>query len=55
MLTGRKGFVNGVYIVAVYGYPKIRFFFYSAREAEKKYRADYGLKYKRIEWTQALY
>lgn len=54
-MTGRRGFVNGVYVVQVDGYERIRFFFYSAREAEKKYREDHNLKYKKIEWRKAYY
>lgn len=48
MLYGKKGFVDGVYIVQVSGYEKIRYFFYNAREAEKKYREDHNLKYKKL-------
>ena len=55
MLYGKKGFINGVYIVQVSGYEKIRYFFYNAREAEEKYREDHNLKYKKIAWIKACY
>lgn len=55
MLYGSKGFVDGVYIVQVSGYEKIRYFSYNAREAEKKYRQDHNLKYKKIAWIKACY
>jgi len=54
-MYGRKGFVNGVYVIQVDGFPKMRYFFYTARNAEKEYRAANNLKYKRIEWRKALY
>ena len=54
-MTGRKGFVNGVFVIHVDGLRRVRFFGYSAREAEKKYREDNNLKYKRIEWRPAYY
>lgn len=54
-MTGRKGFLKGVYVIQVDGYEKTRFFFYSAKEAEKKYREDNNLKYKKIEWIKACY
>ena len=55
MLYGKKGFIDGVYIVQVSGYEKIRYFFYNAREAEKKYREDNKLKFKKINWIKAYY
>ena len=54
-MTGRKGFINGVYVIKVDGLPRIRYFFYTARNAEKKYREDYNLRYKHIEWRPAYY
>ena len=54
-MTGRKGFVNGVYVVKVDGFPRTRFFFCSAREAEREYRRQHGLKGKHIEWRPAYY
>lgn len=54
-MTGRKGFVNGVYVIQVDGYHKTRYFFYSARNAEKQYRQDNNLRYKHIEWRKAYY
>ena len=54
-MKGRKGFVNGVYVVKVDGFPRTRFFFFSAREAEREYRRQHGLKGKHIEWRPAYY
>ena len=54
-MTGRKGYVDGVYVICVSGYPKIRFWWFSARNAEKEYRQQFGLKGKHISWTKALY
>ena len=54
-MTGRKGFVNGVFVIQVDGLRRVRFFGYSAREAEKKYREENNLKHKRIEWRPAYY
>ena len=54
-MTGRKGFVNGVYVIQVDGYEQTRFFFYSAKDAEKQYRRDHNLRYKHIEWRKAYY
>ena len=54
-MTGKKGFVNGVYVVMVDGYPKRKYWFYSRREAEKAYREENGLKHKKIEWRKAYY
>ena len=31
-------------------YPKMKCFFYSMREAKKRYRERYGLKNKRLQW-----
>ena len=50
MLEGVKRFVNGAYIIRVDGYPQMRYYWYSKREAEKHYREKYGLKGKRITW-----
>lgn len=55
MLFGKKGFVDGVYIVHVLGYKRMRYFYYSAREAEKEYREKNNLKYKKIQWVKAYY
>jgi len=55
MLYGKKGFVDDVYIVKVESLPKYRYFFTSAREAEKSYREQFNLKYKRITWIKAYY
>ena len=54
-MYGRKGFISGVYIICVSGYPKMRYLFTNARDAEKAYREEFGLKYKHISWTRALY
>lgn len=54
-MSGRKGFVNGVYVIQVYGFPKMRYFFYTARQAEKEYRNAHNLKGKHINWNVALY
>lgn len=54
-MTGKKGYINGVYIVQVDGFPKMRYFFYGAREAEREYRKQFALKYRRIEWRRAIY
>ena len=54
-MTGRKGRVNGVYVVKVDGFPRVRFFFTSAREAERRYREEFGLRYKRIDWGPAYW
>ena len=54
-MTGKKGFINGVFVIMVDGFPKMRYFFYNARQAEKEYREANNLKYKRITWRKALY
>lgn len=54
-MTGKKGFVNGVYVIQVDGFPKMLYFFYTARNAEREYRTAHNLKHKRIEWRTALY
>lgn len=54
-MTGRKGFVNGVYVIQVDGYEKMKYWFYSAKDAEKQYRKDNNLRYKHIEWRKAYY
>ena len=54
-MYGRKGFSSGVYVICVSGYPKMRYPFTSARDAEKAYREEFELKYKHIAWTRALY
>lgn len=54
-MHGRKGFVNGVYVVQVDGFPRWRYFGYNRRDAERDYRNKFNLKYKRIEWRTALY
>lgn len=55
MFNGKKGFVDGVYVVKVESFPKYRYFFTSAREAEKNYREQFNLKYKKINWRRAYY
>ena len=54
-MTGRKGFVNGVFVIHVDGLRRVLFFGYSAREAEREYRRQHGLKGKHIEWRPAYY
>ena len=55
MLYGYKGYINGVYVIKVYDFPRIRYFFYNAKDAEREYRRDYGLKYKKIIWSRPVY
>lgn len=49
-MYGYKGYSDGVIVIKVDGFPRERFFFYSMREAEKKYRESHGLKHKKITW-----
>ncbi len=50
MLEGSKWFSEGVYNIKVAGFPRIRFIWYSRREAEKQYREQFNLKHKKIKW-----
>lgn len=47
---GYKKWRNGFFIIKIGNYPEMSYLFYSAREAEKKYREAFDLKYKRITW-----
>lgn len=50
MLNGYARFENGWFVVKVEGFPRMRFLWYSKREALRKYREAYNLKYKKIIW-----
>ena len=54
-MTGKCGFVNGVYVVQIDGFPRMRYFFYNARDAIKAYREQFNLKYKRVQWRRAYW
>ena len=50
MLYGFMYQNNGWLVIKVDGYPRRNFLGYSKREALAKYRAEYGLKHKKIAW-----
>lgn len=52
MLDGFIGKIDGVWVIKVDGFPRMRFFFYSKREALARYREAYDLQHKRITWTK---
>lgn len=41
---------NGWLVIQVTGYPRMRYLYYSMREAEARYRREFGLVRKHIRW-----
>ena len=48
MLHGIKYYYEGWFFIRVDGFEKMRFLWYSEREAIKRYREAHNLKYKKI-------
>lgn len=47
---GTKGWVNGWYVIHVDGFERMRYLWYSPREAEARYRRQFFLVGKHIKW-----
>lgn len=50
MLWGHIEKYNGWIFIRVDGYPRMKYLWYSEREALKRYREEYSLKHKKINW-----
>ena len=50
MLEGVKRYRDGFYVIKVDGFPQVRYLWFSRRDAEREYREQFNLKYKRIYW-----
>ena len=49
-MYGFKFWENGHYYIRVSNFPHMNYWGYSAKEAERKYREQFNLRYKHITW-----
>ena len=40
----------GAYVIRVYGYPEVAYYYYTKRDALRKYRRNHNLVGRKIDW-----